>query len=175
MKPTPYFSIFLVSLIATFAGCAQKETQTPIVMTPLQRAKTDYWAYQKKMSELHRSLEKQGALKIEEGAEIPPSVVRKQSDLLMKHLGISEELERLLHGIYFREYKEKFGDITGLSVSTPPLLIAYLRIRYTFPDFSEPALREFYRASIKQGEVHAVIGGEKWPWIPKNDRLETEK
>ena len=175
MKPTTYFSIFLVCLIATFAGCAQKQTQTPIVMTPLQRAKTDYWAYQKKMAELHRSLEKQGKLKTEEGAEIPPSIVKKQYDLLMKHLGISEELSHLLHSIYFHEYREKFGETIGLSVSTPPLLIAYLRIRYADPDNPERALRELYRGSIKQGEVHAVIGGENWSWDPKNDRLDTEK
>lgn len=175
MKRTTYFAIFLVCLITTFAGCAQRQTEKTIVMTPLQRAKTDYWAYQKKMAELHRSLEKQGKLKTEEGAEIPPSIVKKEYDLKMKHLGISKELNRLLHGIYFHEYREKFGKIFPLSVSTPPLLIAYLRIRYTYPDKSERALRELYRESIKRGEVHAVIGGENWRWVPKNDRLDTEK
>ena len=175
MKPATYFLIFFVCLIATFAGCARRQAEKAIVMTPLQRAKTDYWAYQKKMAELHRSLEKQGKLKIEEGAEIPPSIVKKEYDLKMKHLGISEELNRLLHGIYFHEYREKFGKIVPLSVSTPPILIAYLRIRYTYPDKSEWALRELYRASIKRDEVHAVIGGENWRWVPKNDRLDTEK
>lgn len=175
MKPTIYFVIFLVCLIATFAGCVQKQTQTSIVMTPLQSAKTDYWAYQKKMAELHRSLEKQGQLKTEEGAEIPPSIVKKRYDLLMKHLSISKELNGLLHSIYFHEYHEKFGETVRLSVSTPPLLIAYLRIRYMYPDKSERVLRELYRESIKQGEVHAVIGGENWRWDPKNDRLDTEK
>lgn len=167
MKPSTYFLIFFVCLIATLAGCAQRQAEKTIVMTPLQRAKTDYWAYQKKMAELHRS--------IEEGAEIPPSIVKKEYDLKMKHLGISEELNRLLHSIYFHEYREKFGEIFPLSVSTPPILIAYLRIRYTYPDKSESALRELYRASIKRDEVHAIIGGENWRWIPKNDRLDTEK
>ncbi|MCY3739485.1 MAG: hypothetical protein OXH00_00545 [Candidatus Poribacteria bacterium] len=93
----------------------------------------------------------------------------------MKYLGISEELSSLLHRIYFHEYAEKFGRTIRLSVSEPPLLIAYLRIRYTYPDKSEGALRELYRESIKRGEVHAVIGGENWGWVPKNDRLDTEK
>lgn len=153
-------TVLILSVLFHFSGCSQDTAN----MTPLQKAKRDYAVYQKKMTERVRSLEKRGKLE-----DSDPTEFDKMRE---KYLEISNELGLRLHTIYFHEYDNKFGESVGVSVSTPPLLIAYLRVRYAYPDKTESELIELYSESIKRGEVKATIDGEHWDWEPENDKPE---
>ncbi len=152
MHKNKFFQIstgLAVCLIILLSGCSQNTAN----MTPLQMAKRDYWVYvyEKKFAD------------------------RTEHDRIRdKYLEISEELASLLHSIYFYEYGNKFGDAIGVSVSTQPILIAYLRVRYSYPDKTERELRELYRESIKRGEVKAVVRGKNWRWNPENGKQENQ-
>ena len=87
-----------------------------------------------------------------------------------KHLGITSAVSKLLSDIYYSEYRNKFGERVGLSVSETPLLITYLRVSYAFPNKTESELIELYREAIKAGIVRATIDGEHWKWNPEDDK-----
>lgn len=152
------FTALILCFVVVLSGCSQKN----IVMTPLQKAKRDYWLFQKNYFKFRKSLEEQG--KLGNSERMAPN------KFMMDYMGISNELERLLTGIYTHEYRKKFGLNLPFSYSMPPIYIAYLRIRYTYPEKTERELRELYRESVKRGEVKATIDGEHWKWNPKDDK-----
>ena len=160
-KIAQIFTALVVCFVIVLSGCSKKN----IVMTPLQKAKRDYRSYQKRYAKLTKSLEKQG--------ELDNSVLEARNKLQKDYLRISNELESILTGIYSYEYRQKFGDSLPFSFSMPPIYIAYLRIRYTYPEKTERALRELYRESVKRGEVKATIDGKHWKWNPEDDKMES--
>ena len=157
-KIAQIFTVLVVCFVVVLSGCSRRN----IVITPLQKAKRDYWLYQKRYTKLMKSLEKQG--------ELDNSGHEARNKFRTDYLGLSNELENILKGIYSYEYRKKFGHSLPFSFSMPPIYIAYLRIRYTYPEKTERELRELYRESVKRGEVKATIDGKHWKWNPEDDK-----
>ena len=165
--------LLFVTLIAfiAFVGCQIDQDMTLWLtklatyakeqnITPLQLAQRDYW-------EFKEAYAKDRALRKEDG--IPSA--HRYYELREKHLGISFAVSKLLADIYGSEYKDKFNENHGLSVSGSALYIGYLRIQYTFPDKTEDEWIELYREAVRAGIVRATIDGRYWKWNPEHDEL----
>lgn len=155
-KVNLFIVAFAIALMP-FIDCGKDQN-----MTPLQKAKRDYWVYQKAFLEDWNS-QKRGE-----------STLHESHKLKEKYLGITPALNSLLLEIYRTEYKNKFGETVGIGISEPPLLIAYLRICYTFPHKTEAEWVELYREAIRAGVVRAMIDGKCWKWNPEDDKLKSK-
>lgn len=153
------FTILMVLMV--LSGCSKgtidmAPLQKTADMTPLQKTKLDIHSY----INASRKLKQQGQL----------DNLAARDRIQTKYLGISNELLSTLTGIYSHEYREKFGqDAIGMQVGHQPILIAYLCLRYTYPEKTERELREIYRESVKRGEVKAIRAnrGQDWRWNPE--------
>lgn len=153
------FTILMVLMV--LSGCSKGAIDTTPLqktadITPLQKAELDFRAY----IDALRTLKEQGQ----------PDNLDARDRIQTKYLGISNELLNTLTGIYLHEYREKFGQNTiGMQVGHRPILIAYLCLRYTYPERTEWELREIYRESVKRGEVKAIRANrdENWRWNPE--------
>lgn len=146
------FKILMVLIV--LSGCSKGA----IDMTPLQKAELDLHAYINAL----RTLKEKGQL----------DNLAARDRIQTKYLGVSNELEMTLIGIYSHEYGEEFGKDAriGMGIGIRPIFTEYLRIRYTYPEKTERELREIYRQSVKRGEVKASMEGKHWKWNPEDDK-----